>query len=162
MINSGTMEGYASARTKSHLLRFQRLCQQVKDGTIDEAWLGTIEAQDNVFPGIDVLQDFRAPHRPPGSTVQAPCARVEPRPRSSPIHVVMICPEIVPLAKTGGLADMAGSLAVTLEELGLRVSVILPAYRQVFEQGPRIQGHRNPGFRRAWGEGRKKRRCSPA
>ena len=150
MINSGTMEGYASSRTKSHLLRFQRLCQQVKDGTIDEAWLGTIEAQDNVFPGIDVLQDFRAPHRPPGSTVQAPCARVEPRPRSSPIHVVMICPEIVPLAKTGGLADMAGSLAVTLEELGLRVSVILPAYRQVLEQ---VRAFKDTGIRVSVGMG---------
>src|SRR5262249_51085269 len=47
----------------------------------------------------------------------------------------MVCPEIVPFAKTGGLADMAGALAAALEELGHRVSVVMPAYRQVFRAG---------------------------
>jgi len=51
----------------------------------------------------------------------------------------MVCPEIVPLAKTGGLADMAASLAVALEELGSRVSLIMPAYRQVFRQNFELQ-----------------------
>jgi len=47
----------------------------------------------------------------------------------------MVCPEMVPFAKTGGLADMVGSLAIALEELGVRVSLIMPAYRRVFRQG---------------------------
>ena len=144
MINSGAMEQYAGVRTKSHLLRFQRLSRQIKDGTIDEAWLGTIEAQDNVFPGIDVCKDFREPHPSVHPAVPVPVEQPLARPRSSPVHVVMVCPEIVPLAKTGGLADMAGSLAAALEDLGVRVSVILPAYRKAFEQG---RSFRDSGIR---------------
>ncbi len=43
----------------------------------------------------------------------------------------MICPEIVPFAKTGGLADMVGSLAKALDLLGHHVTLVMPAYRQV-------------------------------
>ena len=43
----------------------------------------------------------------------------------------MICPEIVPFAKTGGLADMVGSLAKALDVLGHQVTLVMPAYRPV-------------------------------
>ncbi|MFO8055718.1 MAG: glycogen synthase GlgA [bacterium] len=43
----------------------------------------------------------------------------------------MVTPEMVPFAKTGGLADVAGALPLELAELGQRVSVILPCYRGV-------------------------------
>jgi starch synthase len=39
--------------------------------------------------------------------------------------------EAVPFAKTGGLADVAGSLPLALAKLGHEVSVVLPRYRQV-------------------------------
>lgn len=141
MINSGAMEEYASARTKSHLLRFHRIKQQIESDTIDEAWLGKIETQDDIFPGVDVFRDFCAPHPFPRPAFRTPAelAAAQPQPRSSPFHIVMVCPEIFPLAKTGGLADMVASLAVALEELGTRVSLIMPAYRQVFRQNLPLQ-----------------------
>lgn len=43
----------------------------------------------------------------------------------------MVSPEIMPFAKTGGLADMVGSLCPALERLGLKVSLVMPAYRSV-------------------------------
>ena len=144
MINSGAMEAYATSRVKSHLLRFQRIKQQIESGAIDEARLETLETQDNIFPGIDVFKDFCAAQPPPPPTVKvAGVLAASPR-HSSPIHIVMVCPEIVPFAKTGGLADMVASLAIALEELGARVSLIMPAYRQVFEQ--RVPIH-NTGIR---------------
>ncbi len=43
----------------------------------------------------------------------------------------MVASEVVPLAKTGGLADVVGALAVECASLGHDVAVVLPAYRQV-------------------------------
>jgi starch synthase len=51
------------------------------------------------------------------------------------LHVAMVSPEIAPFAKTGGLSDSVGSLARALEQLGLRVSLIMPAYRSVLQSG---------------------------
>jgi starch synthase len=47
------------------------------------------------------------------------------------LHVAMASPEIIPFAKTGGLADVVGSLPLALEKLGLKVSLVMPAYRSV-------------------------------
>ena len=58
VINSGTTEQYANARTKSHLLRCQRLREQIESGMIDEEWLARVESQDNIFPHISVGRDF--------------------------------------------------------------------------------------------------------
>ena len=51
------------------------------------------------------------------------------------LHVAMASPEIAPFAKTGGLSDSVGSLARALEQLGLRVSLLMPAYRSVLQSG---------------------------
>ncbi len=48
-------------------------------------------------------------------------------------HIAMVSPEIGPFAKTGGLSDMVAALSSALEELGLRVSLIMPAYRSVLQ-----------------------------
>jgi 1,4-alpha-glucan branching enzyme len=53
MINSGAMAEYATQRTKSHLLRLNRLVSEIEDRTIDENWLLKIESQNNIFPHID-------------------------------------------------------------------------------------------------------------
>ena len=53
MINSGTMVEYASKRTRGHLSRLHRLLGDAEDNKIDEAWLSTIESQDNIFPDLD-------------------------------------------------------------------------------------------------------------
>jgi starch synthase len=46
-----------------------------------------------------------------------------------PMHVLMVASEVAPLAKTGGLADVAGSLPQALRRLGCEVSVVMPAHR---------------------------------
>jgi 1,4-alpha-glucan branching enzyme len=52
-MKTGTMVEYAIRRTKEHLLRFTRLHDQVRAGSIDEAWLSYVEGKDNIFPEID-------------------------------------------------------------------------------------------------------------
>ncbi len=47
------------------------------------------------------------------------------------LKVLFASSEVVPFAKTGGLADVAGSLPIALEELGLDVRVIMPKYASV-------------------------------
>jgi 1,4-alpha-glucan branching enzyme len=134
MIHAGPMAEYAIRRTKSHLLRQSRLAAEIEAGTIDEVLLARTEAQDNIFPRIAVAADF-APGQPrPRSVTEAP-RPVASAPAPSQLHVVMLASEIVPFAKTGGLADMVGSLAVALERLGQRVSLIMPAYRSALRCG---------------------------
>ena len=47
------------------------------------------------------------------------------------LKVLVVSPEIFPLAKTGGLADVAGSLPLALRGLGCDVRVAMPLYRKV-------------------------------
>ena len=52
-----------------------------------------------------------------------------------PLKICMVASEVVPLAKTGGLADVVGALAIEFAKLGHDVCVMLPAYRQIDELG---------------------------
>jgi starch synthase len=45
------------------------------------------------------------------------------------MKIAMIASEVNPFAKTGGLADVLGTLSVAIERLGHEVCVITPAYR---------------------------------
>ena len=47
------------------------------------------------------------------------------------MRVILASSEVVPFAKTGGLADVAGVLPRELEKLGHDVSVFLPAYQSI-------------------------------
>jgi len=47
------------------------------------------------------------------------------------MKVAFISSEVVPFAKTGGLADVAGSLPLALEKLGIEVKIIMPKYKTV-------------------------------
>lgn len=47
------------------------------------------------------------------------------------MDILMVVPEMVPYAKTGGLADVAGALPLALAQLGDKVSAIMPCYRGV-------------------------------
>jgi len=55
--------------------------------------------------------------------------------RDPGLHVTIASPEIAPFAKAGGLGDVLGSLPGALEGLGLRVSLIMPAYRSILQGG---------------------------
>ena len=48
------------------------------------------------------------------------------------MRVLHLASEASPFAKTGGLADVAGALPEALAGLGCDVTLVLPAYREVF------------------------------
>jgi starch synthase len=55
------------------------------------------------------------------------------------MKIAMIASEVTPLAKTGGLADVIGTLSVALERLGQELCIVAPAYRSVLQGGFRLQ-----------------------
>jgi starch synthase len=58
------------------------------------------------------------------------------------MYVVMAAAEAVPFAKTGGLADVCGTLPLKLAEQGHRCSLFIPAYRQALQCGlPIVDTH---------------------
>jgi 1,4-alpha-glucan branching enzyme len=132
MINSGAMREYATRRMKTHLKRLHQLGQQIESGTIDKTTLQNFEDQDNIFAEISTAAAFAFE----GNVAQQVAATLPaPVPAATTLQIVMVCPELVPFAKTGGLADMVSSLALALRNLGHQVRVIMPAYRDVLEQG---------------------------
>ncbi len=48
-----------------------------------------------------------------------------------PLKILLAASEVVPFAKTGGLADVVGALPRALLKLGCEVSVVLPKYRSI-------------------------------
>lgn len=55
------------------------------------------------------------------------------------MRILLASSEAVPFAKTGGLADVCGTLPYALAELGHEVGVIIPAYRAVWCAGKPIR-----------------------
>jgi 1,4-alpha-glucan branching enzyme len=53
ILGTGTHTSYALRRTKDHLIRFNRIYDEIKSNSIDEEWLSDIEYKDNLFPEID-------------------------------------------------------------------------------------------------------------
>jgi starch synthase len=49
------------------------------------------------------------------------------------MKIAFVASEAVPYAKTGGLADVAGSLPAALEKLGCEVKIFMPKYYQIDE-----------------------------
>ncbi|HBT47052.1 MAG TPA: glycogen synthase GlgA [Peptococcaceae bacterium] len=49
------------------------------------------------------------------------------------LKIIFVSPEVAPLAKTGGLADVAGSLPKALAKKGHDVRLVMPRYRQITE-----------------------------
>ena len=48
-----------------------------------------------------------------------------------PLKILFVSPEVVPFAKTGGLADVAGSLPKALKAQGCEVRLVMPLYQSV-------------------------------
>ena len=55
------------------------------------------------------------------------------------MRVLQVASEATPFAKTGGLADVAGALPEALVHQGMEVTLVLPAYREVFSRGLAIE-----------------------
>jgi starch synthase len=55
------------------------------------------------------------------------------------LKILIVTPEAIPFAKTGGLADVTGSLSGALSKLGHQVKVILPKYKMVDESTFNLQ-----------------------
>ena len=55
------------------------------------------------------------------------------------VNIIYLTTEAVPLAKTGGLADVCGTLPVEVAALGHQTAVIMPAFRSIHESGLPIQ-----------------------
>lgn len=53
----------------------------------------------------------------------------------SQLHILMVASEVSPWAKSGGLADVTGALPVALDELGHRVTTVMPRYRGLAVDG---------------------------
>ena len=51
------------------------------------------------------------------------------------MRVLQVASEATPFAKTGGLADVAGALPEALAHQGCDVTLVIPAYREVFAKG---------------------------
>ena len=50
------------------------------------------------------------------------------------MRVLFVAPELFPLVKTGGLADVSGALPLALARQGVDVKVLLPAYPGILER----------------------------
>jgi starch synthase len=55
------------------------------------------------------------------------------------MQIVMVAAEAIPYAKTGGLADVCGTLPLKLVEQGHRCSLFMPAYRRALHAGGAIE-----------------------
>lgn len=55
------------------------------------------------------------------------------------MNILLASSEVAPLAKTGGLADVAGALPRALARLGHEVAIVMPAYRQAKQCGLPIE-----------------------
>ena len=51
------------------------------------------------------------------------------------MNILFASSEAIPFAKTGGLADVSAALPAALERLGQNVTVVIPAYKSVFNSG---------------------------
>ncbi len=56
------------------------------------------------------------------------------------MNVLFVSPEVYPLVKTGGLADVTGALPLALGSLGADVRVLLPAYRGLLDHAALTSG----------------------
>ena len=55
------------------------------------------------------------------------------------VNILLASSEAVPFAKTGGLADVCGALPIELAKLGAKPTLIMPAYRQIYQTGLSIE-----------------------
>jgi len=55
------------------------------------------------------------------------------------MNILFVSPEVVPFAKTGGLADVAGAMPKYLGDFGHKVHIVMPLYKMVREKFPDLR-----------------------
>jgi starch synthase len=55
------------------------------------------------------------------------------------MKILLASSEVVPFAKTGGLADVCGALPAEIERLGNEITVVMPAFRSIHQCGLKIE-----------------------
>ena len=78
----------------------------------------------------------------PMSTLESPSLSGTTLASGSPplaVNVLIATTEAVPFAKTGGLADVCGTLPIELAKLGHHPTLILPAFREIHRAGLEIE-----------------------
>jgi len=124
IMDAQTMVDYAVKRTKQHVNRFHRLATMLRDGQVDDAWLGQVEQLDQLFPAMEYA-DYRTPH-PVVTGSDDPDTR----------RVLMLSWEFPP-QMVGGLSRHVYDLARYLVPAGWEVHVLTaeqegaPAYEQL-------------------------------
>ena len=53
LMKNGTAKEYASKRSMDHLIRFNRLYEQLLQNRVDETFLKDCEWRDNLFPNVN-------------------------------------------------------------------------------------------------------------
>jgi 1,4-alpha-glucan branching enzyme len=53
IMRTGTTVPYATRRMNEHILRFNRVYDELLAGRVSEPWVAEIEATDNIFPDLD-------------------------------------------------------------------------------------------------------------
>lgn len=53
IMKTQTLASYAIQRTKTHLLNFNRLREEILRGDVNESWLAEVESRNNLFPELD-------------------------------------------------------------------------------------------------------------
>src|ERR1700722_1453769 len=67
----------------------------------------------------------------PRSKIIKPTPKVPAFGEFPKLKILFVASEVVPFAKTGGLADVVGSLPIALMKLGCEVAVVLPKYKVI-------------------------------
>ena len=61
IMKTGTMVAYAEKRVRQHIGRFTRLYHDLRENTLDEAWLKEVEWRDNIFSHMDCAGYYSIP-----------------------------------------------------------------------------------------------------
>jgi starch synthase len=103
-----------------------------------------VVSADTAPPRLPVEPPADVPAAPIAPRIAAVAEPIPPSaagtdvPRDEPLNrlsILMVASEVIPYAKTGGLADVAGALPAALTALGHQVVVAMPRYRGVEVSG---------------------------
>jgi 1,4-alpha-glucan branching enzyme len=53
IMKTGTTASYATRRFNEHIIRFERLYEELCNRHVNEGWLAELEERDNIFPRVD-------------------------------------------------------------------------------------------------------------